>query len=224
MMSFKSFAAALLLAVTACAAEAPLPALRIEPTTGASIFYVRNTYSQPLTAFLIELAGYPGSYFQLWQDDVTSEPIAPGVEKRIQVSDMTAGAVPDYVKVEAAIYADGTTAGMPDKITQLTQRRAFLLKTTRELIQRLNKAQTDNTPKAALVDSLKQWADSLPRLTKSTKNSQTAINQSAAKTLIGETAAQLDAHSIPDTLTSLHSSEQALATSKPSLPEAGSNE
>jgi len=35
-----------------------------------------------------------------------------GGEKRIQVENMTVGAVPDYVKMQAAIYADGSTAGV----------------------------------------------------------------------------------------------------------------
>ncbi|HWF47277.1 MAG TPA: hypothetical protein VG168_09745, partial [Bryobacteraceae bacterium] len=84
----------------------PLPQLRVEPTGGGSFFYVRNTASQPLTAFLIELVDYPGSSYSFWQDDVNAEPIAPGTEQKIHVGNMTVGAVPDYVKMEAALYAD----------------------------------------------------------------------------------------------------------------------
>src|SRR5580704_7934582 len=93
------------LALSAVAAEAPLPGLRIEPVAGGSIFYVKNVSSQPLTAWLVELVDYPGSSYSLWRDDI-SEPIPPGVEKRIPVANMTVGAVPDYVKIQAAIYAD----------------------------------------------------------------------------------------------------------------------
>src|SRR5579864_6912142 len=115
-MSFKILAATLLLALPAAGAEPPLPQLRIEPITGGSILNLRNAYTQPLTAFLIELVGYPGSYFAMWKDEIIAEPIAPGEEKRLQVENMTIGAAPDYVKVEAAVYADGATAGKPDKV------------------------------------------------------------------------------------------------------------
>jgi hypothetical protein len=83
------------------------------------------------------------------------------------------------------------------------------LETTKELIGRLDKH--------ASAADLKQWADSLPAITRSTQNSQDAINQSAAKTLISETAAQLEAHSPDDTIASLHAAETALTNSKPAL-------
>ena len=205
-------APAVLLALCAIGAfaQAPLPSLRVEPATGSSVLFVHNATGQPpLTAFLVELVHYPGSYYQLWEEGITTQPIAPDAEKRISISNMTVGAVPNYVKVTAAIYADGTTAGVPEKITQLVARRKFLLETTRELIVRVGK------PGAA--SDLKQWADSLPALTRSTQNSQEAINQSAAKTLVTETAAQLDKHPLADVLTALHAHETALAASKPAL-------
>src|SRR5579872_1856811 len=92
------------------AAAEPLPELRTVATNAGSIFHVRNTGSQPLTAYLIELVKYPGSYFALWQDDLAG-PLAPGAEKEIHTTNMTVGAVPDYVKLQAAVYADGTSAG-----------------------------------------------------------------------------------------------------------------
>jgi hypothetical protein len=109
-----------LLAMAAAAAQ--LPDLRIEPTAGGSIFYVKNSSTQPLTGWLIELVDYPGSSFSLWQDD-PAVPLAPGAEKRIPVTNMTVGAVPDYVKIQAAVYADGSTAGVPEKVTSLIERR-----------------------------------------------------------------------------------------------------
>src|SRR5260370_16091535 len=130
---------AIILALPAAAAEVPLPELRIEPTTGGSIFHVKNVSPQPLTGWLIELVDYPGSSYSLWADEV-SEPIPPGVEKRIPVSNMTVGAVPDYVKIQAAIYADGTTSGIPAKVTQFIDRRRAVLDTTRELIRRIESA------------------------------------------------------------------------------------
>ena len=198
-------------------AQAPLPALRIEPATGSSILFVRDAATQPaLTAFLVELVHYPGSYYQLWEDDV-AQPVAPDVEKRIPISNMTVGAVPNYVKITAAIYADGTTSGVPDKVTQLVERRKFLLKTTRELISRLEKAHAAGTAAPAVEDELKQWAETMPSLTKGTQNSQDAINQSAAKTSISDTAALLANHSIEETLTTLRAADAAFASSKPAL-------
>ena len=80
-----------LLAMAAAAAE--LPDLRIEPTAGGSIFYVKNSSTQPLTGWLIELVDYPGSSFSLWQDD-PAVPLAPGAERRIPVTNMTVGGGP----------------------------------------------------------------------------------------------------------------------------------
>jgi hypothetical protein len=140
-MKLKLFAATLL---PLLASAAPLPQLRIEPITGGSIFYVKNVSSQPLTGFLIELVDYPGSQYALWEDDVL-EPVAPGQEKRIQVGNMTVGAVPDYVKVQAAIYADGSTAGIAEKITQFKERRRLKLQTVREMIAHLANHSAEET-------------------------------------------------------------------------------
>ena len=212
-MRFPKLSFALLVAMCASIAwaQAPLPGLRVEPATGSSILYVHNAAGQPpLTAFLVELVHYPGSYYQLWEDDITAQPITPDAEKKISISNMTVGAVPNYVKITAALYADGTSSGVPEKITQLIARRKFLLETTKELINKLDKAHASSS-------DLKQWADSLPSLTKSTQNSQDAINQSAAKALISDTAAQLSSHSADETLASLRSAEAALSSSKPAL-------
>ena len=146
-MSLKILAATLLLALPAAGAQPPLPRLRIEPTTGGSIFYVKNVSSQPLTGYVIELVDYPGKFFCLWQDGITSGSFAPDEEKRIQVANMTVGAVPDYVKIQAAIYADGTTAGIPERIEQLVVRRRFSLETIRDLIHRLEMVQARTRPK-----------------------------------------------------------------------------
>ena len=71
-MPLRPLATALLLALSATAATPPLPELRTEPTTGGSIFYVRNVGSQPLTAWLIELVNYPGSSYSLWMDEIAA--------------------------------------------------------------------------------------------------------------------------------------------------------
>jgi hypothetical protein len=205
-MSLKSLAPALLLSFIATAAQ--LPELRTEPIGGGSVFFVKNTSSQPLTGFLIELVDYPGSSYYLWQDEIISQPVAPGVEKRIQVTNMTAGAVPDYMKIQAAIYADGSTAGVPEKVTQFIERRKAILATTRELISRIEKGAT----KADLM----QWAESLQPVGKVRPNSQPVINQTAARGLVLETAPKLESHST-ETLAGLRASEKTLAASKPSL-------
>src|SRR6266498_4835408 len=98
-MSLQPIALALL-AVGISAAQ-PLPDLRTEAAAGGSVFHVRNTAQQPLTAFLIELVDYPGSSYWVFQDDLAA-PAAPGAEQHIPVSNMTVGAVPDYVKLTAA--------------------------------------------------------------------------------------------------------------------------
>jgi hypothetical protein len=204
----------LLFACSALFAETPLPALRVEPALQSSILFVKDAPSQPpLTAFLVELVHYPGSYYQLWEDDLLTEPIAPGAEKKIPISNMTVGAVPDYVHLTAAIYADGTTAGLPEKVTQLVERRRSMLAATRELIGKLEKAKSA----AAAAADLKQQAEALPSLTRSTQNSQPSINQSAAKTLTLDVAAQLGTHSIDETVAWLRAAESRLASSKPAL-------
>lgn len=214
-MTPNKFASFLLLA-SAAAAQAPLPDLRVEPTTGGSIFTIRNGSAQPLTAYLIELVNYPGSSYSLWQDEVAA-PISPGAEKRIQVANMTVGAVPDYVKMRAALYADGTSGGIPEKVAQIVARRRFVLETTRELIRRCEQAQSAGTAKPTLIDGLKQWADTMQPAGKANRNSQAFISQSAARALIADTVARLDAHSLDEALAGLRASERALAASKPAL-------
>jgi len=206
-MSLKTFACVAMLPLFAVAAQ--LPELRTEPIGGGSVFFVKNTASQPLTGYLIELVDYPGSSYSLWVDEITSEPVAAGAEKRIQVTNMTAGAVPDYMKIQAAIYADGSTAGVPEKVTQFIERRKAVLATTRELIGRIEKG-------AAKAD-LKQWADSLQPVGKVRPNSQPVINQAAARSLVIETATKLDTRSKDQVLGALRASEKALAASKPVL-------
>ncbi len=210
-MLVRKFAAGLVIALSAAAAEMPLPVLRIEATGGGSIFYVKNTSAQPLTAYLIELVNYPGSAYSLWQEEITGDPIPPGVEKRIAVNNMTVGAVPDYVKLQAAVFADGSSSGIAEKVTQIVERRHFLLATTRELIARLGKP---GASKAELIADLRQWSESSQGSGKQKRDSQEFINHSAARGLIGETAGKLDKTSVEDTLASLRAAERALASSK----------
>lgn len=205
-MPFRTLAIQLLLALPVAA---QLPDLRIEPTAGGSIFYVKKTSAQPLTGWLIELVDYPGSSYSLWQDDLAA-PLAPGGEKRIPITNMTVGAVPDYVKMQAAVYADGTTAGVPEKVTSLIERRRYILQTTRDLIRRF-----ETTPgAAALTADLKSWMASLQSGRRVT---QATINQNAGIGIIQEALTKLNNSPPPDVLAGLKLSERLLASSKPAL-------
>ena len=206
-----------LVAFLGAAAQTPLPELRIEPTAGGSIFYVRNVTAQPLTGYLIELVDYPGSSYSLWQDEIMSQPIAPGAEKRIPVANMTVGAVPDYVKIRAAVYADGSSAGLPEKIDQFVARRRTMLQTSRELIARIENARAAGTAQTALVADLQQWAESLQPAGKGNRNSTAVIGQAAARSMVADSAGRLRTGSIDETLGTLRAAEKALAASKPAL-------
>lgn len=216
-MSLKILAPVLLLPLLATAAD--LPVLRTEPIGGGTVFFVKNTSTQPLTGYLIELVDYPGSSYSLWMDELmTGDPVAPGAEKRIQVTNMTAGAVPDYMKIRAAVYADGSTAGVPEKVTQFIERRKAVLATMRELIARIQQGPKINV----VIANLRQWADSLQPVGKVKPNSQPVINQAASRSLVTEIASKLEAHKmdpdpIADTIATLRAWEKALAASKPAL-------
>ncbi|MEO7143197.1 MAG: hypothetical protein ABI165_06790 [Bryobacteraceae bacterium] len=206
-MTLTRIAAALVVfGISAMAAQPPLPELRVEPTGGGSILYVKNVSNQPLTAFLIELVDYPGSSFAHSEDLIGADAIAPGAEKRFPVTSMTVGAVPEYVKVRAAIYADGSSAGLPEKIAQLVERRRVRLQTTRELIRRLQKARDAGTSKPELLADLKQLTESMRRPT-----------DGVATMLIANAAHRLETETLDNVLTRLEDSERALAQSKPAL-------
>jgi len=201
-------AIALLVALPLTAADPPLPGLRVEPAPRGSVLYVRNVYSQPLTAFLVELVDYPGSRFSYSTDEVTGEGISSGVEKAFPVSSMLVGAVsPEYVKVQAALYADGQTSGDPGKIKELIAGRSSRLQVTRELIRRIETAQSNGTSKSAIVESLKQWSAGLE-----------LPNQTITRSGIGNAIRNLEQESIEATVSELKRVERAIATSKPALP------
>lgn len=214
-MRFNIIAATLLLALPAAGAEPPLPKLRIEPTAGGTIFYLRNVSAQPLTAYIIELVDYPGSFYAMLEDEMTSEPIAPDQEKRMQVSNMTVGAVPDYVKVQAAIYADGSTAGVPERIAQLLARRAFELETVRDLIRRLEMAQEQNASKETAAANLRRAVEFMMLPPNADKMSQISLNQAAGRVLFSDTADYLMIHTLDQALVKLHGREKTLVESKP---------
>jgi hypothetical protein len=199
-------------ALSVHAADTPLPELRIEPKTAGSIFFVHNSSTQPLTAFLIELVDYPGSTYFYWQDEpgVTVE---PGATREIQVTNMTVGAVPDYVKLQAAIYADGATAGVADRVAWLIGRRRTLLETTREIIRRIEKAGSASAAKADLL----QWSEGMPALTRANRNTAVGFNQAVAKSAIADAVRGLDGDEAGVVVRRLKTLEGALATAKPAM-------
>jgi len=199
-------------ALVAHAADAPLPSLRTEARPGGSIFFVQNPSTQPLTAFLIELVDYPGSNYYYWQDE-PGVSVAPGATREILVTNMTVGAVPDYVKLRAAIFADGSTAGVADRVEWLIGRRRTLLETTREIIRRIEKA---GNAAAAKVD-LAQWAEGMPRLTRANVNTPAGFNQAVARSAISDALRGLDAGDPGPVLARLKMLERTLASQKPAM-------
>ena len=198
--------ASLMLLSTVARSQAPLPELRIDAITAGSVLFVRNTSQQPLVAYLIELVDYPGSSYSLWQDEIASgEFIAPGVEKRIQITNMTVGAVPDYVKMRAAIYADGSTAGIPEKVALMTGRRRAQLDIARELRKRIEAG-----------DEILNWADSLKPEGKPNYSSAAWVNRTAQYSFVQSFRRKTPA-SVADVLAQVRAAEMMLAASKPAL-------
>lgn len=215
--SSSKYAAVLVLWLSPLAtAQVPVPDLHIEPIGGGTAFTVKNTASQPLTAYFIELVGYPGSSYVLIQDDIES-PIPPGGDKRLPVGNMIPGAAPDYVKMQAAIYTDGSSSGIPDKVTQIIEHRRLMLQTTREAIQRLEKAKVGSTSKDALIAEIKQWNASIPEPVHKYRFRPKELNQTDTKALITDIATKLEAQPIDEVLTGLRASEHAMAASQPAL-------
>jgi hypothetical protein len=132
-MSLRTFAG-LLMAASAAVAQNAAPDVRVEAVDAGSIIYVKNKAAQPLTAFLVELVGYPGSSFFQYQEEAP-DGIAPGVERRMPVKSMLVGAAPDYVKVTAAAFADKSTIGAADKVERLKAARKATLNGVQEAIR-----------------------------------------------------------------------------------------
>jgi len=100
MMSLTKFATAFLLPLLATAAQ--LPELRTEPIGGGSVFFVKNTSPVPAHRVSDRAGRLPGQFlFTVWQDEITGEPLPPSGERRIQVTNMTAGAVPDLYEADS---------------------------------------------------------------------------------------------------------------------------
>ena len=86
---------AVLLALPAWAAQ--LPEMRVEAAGEGSVIHLRNVERVALTAWTVELVGYPGSSFAFSQE--IREPIAPAPSGAFRCRSKMVGAVPDYMKV-----------------------------------------------------------------------------------------------------------------------------
>lgn len=202
-----------LLTLSAAFAQ-PLPQLRIEAVDAGSMIYIKNVSAVNLTAFLLELVDYPGSSFTFWRDEITTGGIAPGVERQYRSTNMTIGASPDYVKVQAAVYADGGSSGSPAKVALLLARRRTTFETTRELIRRF---ENNSASKEALSADLKQWADLKKPARGAKLNSTEVARQDAAFETISSAIGMLKEHSVEESLRGLRETETALVASRPVL-------
>ncbi len=209
-MSPKTLAASLLVTLAVCSAQSNLPELKVDASDGGSVLRVRNTASQPVVAYMIELVNYPGSWFAFWQDETTLEPIKPGEERRIPITNMTVGAAPEYVKMQAAVFADGSTAGVPERVPVLVERRKQILATLTGLIARLSKAEAAGQSAAVAAAELKKWDESIAGPTRSNRARQEGIVAAAVKGRIGSAAAVLEKGSVAAVLASLRADEKKL--------------
>jgi hypothetical protein len=196
-MPISNFVVAALIGAGALAAQA-LPELRTEAVPAGSVFHVKNVESQALTAYLIELVDYPGSSYTLFED----EAMAPGAEKAIRVTNMTVGATPEYVKITAAVYADGKTAGDAAKAAIIVGRRKAVLETVRELIARLEKAKAAGTAAGTVAGELRAWADSLPQV-RARRMTTEVVNAAAQRETIVRAAARVEGGSVDEVLAEL---------------------
>lgn len=188
------FPSLLIAAALSLAAEQPLPELIIEPVDGGSTLLIRNSSDQALTGFFIELVDYPGSSYTLWQEDIGGNPIPPHSERKIRIVNMTVGAVPEYVKLRAAAYADGSTVGVPDRVALLIGRRKALLSAALELNRRLGSASSKD---AAIMD-LKQWAGTMrpPQTKLRGPLTQASVDRDVTRALIEATLSRLAANDV----------------------------
>jgi hypothetical protein len=211
------FAATLMLALPLFAADAPKPDLKIEPMAGGSTLIIKNGYSKPLNAFLIELVDYPGSNYSSTYDLLGPDAIPAGAEKKINVTNMTIGAVPEHVKLEAAIYEDGTTVGAPEKVKHILDIRRARLQNTREIVQRIEKDKKDGKDKDAVVADLREWAITIVPAPPYGTRPITDPAKTVMRNMVAVAAGNIAKQSVDDELGTLKKTEASLAASKPVL-------
>jgi hypothetical protein len=204
-------------AVCAFAADAPMPQLRVEAEASGSIFNVKNVYSQPLAGLLIELVDFPSETYAFTRDELGAGAIAAGTEKQIKVANPTPGTAPDHVKVTAAVYADGETAGAPEKVKHILDLRRGRLENTREIIARIEKDQKDGKDKDAIVADLRQWATTIVPPPPPGMQPITEPAKTVKRNMIALAASNIGKLSIEAELATLKKTESELAASKPSL-------
>jgi hypothetical protein len=215
------FAATLLalpvLAISLHAADAPLPALQVGAEEGTSVFKVKNTYSQPLAAFLIEVVDYTDVAYTFTRDETGPNAIAAGTEKTIKVANPGPGTVPDHVKITAAVYEDGSTAGAAEKVNHILDLRRTRLESTREIIQRIEKDQKEGKDKDAIVADLRQWATTVVPPPPYGTRPVTDPKKTILRNMIVVASGQVNTKGIAEELTTLKKTESELAASKPAL-------
>jgi hypothetical protein len=205
------------LPLAAIAADAPMPQLRVEAEASGSIFNVKNTYSQPLTALFIELVDFPSETYAFTRDELGAGAVAAGTEKKILVANPTPGAAPANVKVTAAVYADGETAGAPDKVKHILTLRKGRLDNTREILQRIETAQKDGKDKDAMVADLRQWATTVVPPPPAGMQPITDPAKTVKRNMIALAASNIAKLGVDAELARLKKSESELAASKPVL-------
>ncbi|HYP05521.1 MAG TPA: hypothetical protein VER03_04730 [Bryobacteraceae bacterium] len=143
----------------ATAAEPPLPSLAAEPVRDGSAIRIRNTATVPLSAFIVEIVDYPGNRFRMVQDELWGQPIASGQQREYRTAALMPGAVPEYLKVQAAIYSDGTTAGQLTHIAILLDGRRISLRGIRAVLDRVSSASP--LENAHIIASLQAWKETI---------------------------------------------------------------
>jgi hypothetical protein len=189
-------------AVACIAAGSPCPGVKAEPTDNGSLIRIRHSEAQPLTAFLVEIVDYPGNRFAYLGDELFREGIAAGEEKRIAVTSLMPGTVPDYLRMTAGVYKNGVTCGAPDKVKLIIDARRQNLQLTRDIIGRIEKSVSAREPRDNLIAQLAEWA-------------RAASPTSSA--VITHAASELKRRTPEEALEALRTVERTLAASKPSL-------
>jgi hypothetical protein len=188
--------------VASIADSAPCPEVTAEPIEGGSLIRVRHNEKQSLTAFVVEIVDYPGNHFVFMEDELFHGSIAAGKEKRVVVTTLMPGTVPDYLKTTAAIYEDGASCGAADKVKMILDARRKHLKFTRELISRIEKG-------LSAGDSIEDLATQLAKWARSTSATSGAVITHAVN--------ELKSRSPDEVLGALRLVDRILAGSKPAL-------
>ncbi len=140
------------------AADVPLPTVSAEPAgDSGSVIRVRNTGSAALTAFVVEMVDYPGNRFGMAQDLIWEKPVPPGETAEYKTGAMMPGSAPEYLKARAAVYADGSTAGLPEKVAMLLDVRRRTLRGIRAVLARMG----DRVDAVLLRADLRSWKDTV---------------------------------------------------------------